>query len=1175
MPGLSSVFIFGGNDASETDARDTNSAYTLGTNAWSSLTVLPAVRRSMGSDTIGEYQIVSGGNRGAGRVNSTYKHHRTNDTWSGNTNALVSLEQFPGIGYDSFFYRTGGNVSAGVGDDDFSRLDIKTDVWSVRTDGVDVFRCSALGDVDRGFIWQHAGEDSGSNTVRRNGHFTNVWSTKTAGGHNGGVEHGWGDLTHLYDVKDNAATTYRYSFVSDVHSALSAPTQAGNETANKRLNGNLSGILTGGLTAEDPDLNQIYTNSTNVWSAKTNQPAAYRRSAGASWEPVGRLLYISDPFTVDPFDTLDPVVVNAHAQSGSVHTADDGYDVNGGITAGITTFYVDYNSITETNPDSTKFSVSVDQAGVDDADNDTSTDTTDTTTPDPEGMTLVALDGAERLKVTVSHLDKYANTGTNSSAYYYIKPYTPQAPVVDNWNYLANTVDIEVVGHASEHADVEYSIVVTQGHASDVGKYVQAGGTLGVSAVYQTVAIWGTKTVTITDGSVGIFGAKTQSRNYYSNTLLSVLSPEATVNTGYPPVISGFGAVQQADGGVNLSFIVDDANDSDVKVKLEVKNTATGSYGDFAETAFGPVTKTFGATPDIDNLEAYQLGTNTPITTSSGANTITFRWDAKTDQDGEEANYTIRLTPCDYEGNVGTPVESAVNVDVLDPANVSLTAIEGSYTSGTKDITLQAVWTETHPDTNTYGARTNSTGAWTEVVGTPNTVTPAAALISLPSNWNGDDIINYRCIHVDDYDNTTNTELAISVKPLAPPPPIVTGITKVTADFTIVEHGGDPSGVLNYAIHISGGSTGWIQADGSIDVAAVYQTAAVWGTETIIGLTAGTSYTIYAVAQNPNGTNPISANGSTANFITLVNDSEVQAVVVTPVNDGSKIYNITYQARDEIYVDYTVALQYLDGGIWYNMTGATGDVGAVTYTDGYPNWEAYAVAWDAAVDIDDYDIAACQVKVIITNVGGGSGNANSAPFILDTKLPILPGTISISTILQYSARVTWTNQATETNFSSYEVWMSKISQPAANSRIPDGINTFLWDSVDDVDLALKTTLTTVVTGLELSTTYYVAVYARDLRGNVSVTPLIENFKTLGTSEISGRAIEQNGYPVPNAAVRLYRRDTGALIDSTVSDSAGAFILVGGYPVDDTSFYLVYYKEPWGAAIIDTIIPTPV
>ena len=111
--------------------------------------------------------------------------------------------------------------------------------------------------------------------------------------------------------------------------------------------------------------------------------------------------------------------------------------------------------------------------------------------------------------------------------------------------------------------------------------------------------------------------------------------------------------------------------------------------------------------------------------------------------------------------------------------------------------------------------------------------------------------------------------------------------------------------------------------------------------------------------------------------------------------------------------------------------------------------------------------------------------------------------------------------------------------------------------------------------VDLSTVYYVALFGIDLRGNVSTPPRTTNFQTLGTSEISGVVTEQNGYNIPLATVRLYRRDTGVLVEETTADSVGAFTLVGGYPIDETSFYLVYYLEPWGAAIIDDITPIPV
>jgi len=1174
-----SGWVFSGwNGASRLDKSFSFDLYAA---TWSAKTVVPGTNRDRtgGGTDIGtstNRQFVQEGYHGGSTWNTANAiHTESGDSWEARTTTALGRMYVSVSGIGGYLYKWGGEDAAKKANTD--RYTYSVNTWTARTAMAEAITemgdCAEFGALK---IWAFFGNAASAKTDSRvHSASGNTWSSKstqatlTAGAETLAREDGLD--TGGIITQGTAVDQLLYNFSGDSYSAKVNLISHHQNGCAFFVNDSLYSVIIGAEAGATQAVHR-YDLSADTISASTGQSETQYNSAGAATQGTG-VAHISETSTLDPFDTLDPAVVNAHAQSGSTHTAGDGFTAGGGIVAGTTTFYVDYDSITEIHPDSTTFSTSVDTAGVDDDDNDTSTDTTDTTTPVPDQMTLVALQGSDRLDVTVNHLDKYGATIPDSSAFYYVKPYTPQAPVVNNWQPATNEIDINPVPHASENAAVEHAIQLTQGDAADVGRYVTGAGNLSATPTYQTDATWSTIRVTVTSGGSGTLGFKLISRNYYDNSVLSDLGPEGTQSSQTPPTITSFNAVQQASGFVLCSMTVADVNSDGAKIKVEIKKTTGGSYGDFVETVTTPITVDYGSTPDIDNGQVYQVGTVTPIDTGSGNNNVSFRWDAKTDQDGENEGYTIQLTPADATA-AGTPVTDTVAVDVLDPVNVSLVAVEGTYLSGIKDITVDAEWTETGPDLNTYGARTNGTGGWTEVAGDNGLADPTSELVTLASNWNGDDVINFRCIHVDDFGNTLTTEDVVSVTPLAPPAVTISNIQKTTTDFTVVEHGGEPAGVLTYAINISGGASGWIQADGSIDAAAVYQLASTWATKTIIGLIPNTYYVLYAVAKNPNGTNPISANGTTSDFTTLVNSPDVQGVTVTPVNDGTKTYTVAYQARDEVYGAYTVTVQYYDAGIWYNISGATGDVGAVNYTETHPTYQNYSISWDASVDADTQEIDPSQFKVTAVNGGGGADFAVSSNFILDTLLPTLGGTLSFTTILQTSADVNWTDQAVDGNFESYEIWVSVTNQAAANARVEDS-NTFLWDDNDDASLGTLATLTTNVTGLALFQIYYVALFARDIRGNIS-TPAIEgNFQTLGSSEISGIVREQNGYPVPNVAVRLYRRDTGALVEGTTSDSVGAWTLVGGYPVNDTDFYLVYYLSPWGAAIIDEIVPVPV
>jgi RHS repeat-associated protein len=79
-------------------------------------------------------------------------------------------------------------------------------------------------------------------------------------------------------------------------------------------------------------------------------------------------------------------------------------------------------------------------------------------------------------------------SGYGSVATFYALAVTPSAPVLSS--LTGNTINV-AIGTDANSSMTAYAIFETT-----LGKYVQANGTLGVGAVYQTAAIWGNKTVT-------------------------------------------------------------------------------------------------------------------------------------------------------------------------------------------------------------------------------------------------------------------------------------------------------------------------------------------------------------------------------------------------------------------------------------------------------------------------------------------------------------------------------------------------------------------------------------------------------------------------------------------------------------------------------------------------------
>lgn len=150
--------------------------------------------------------------------------------------------------------------------------------------------------------------------------------------------------------------------------------------------------------------------------------------------------------------------------------------------AGDTTVLIG-GSFTEVNPNTNVFYTAINGGAYDGA----TTGTVDTATPSNQLTSVGAtLDGNDYISgVKIIHTDDYGRPGTNenispSTSLKYVKPYTPQAPTLSN--PVTTRLDLQINPHASETTGLEYAIYV-----SSTNQYVQSDGTLGASAVWQTL----------------------------------------------------------------------------------------------------------------------------------------------------------------------------------------------------------------------------------------------------------------------------------------------------------------------------------------------------------------------------------------------------------------------------------------------------------------------------------------------------------------------------------------------------------------------------------------------------------------------------------------------------------------------------------------------------------------
>jgi hypothetical protein len=191
-------------------------------------------------------------------------------------------------------------------------------------------------------------------------------------------------------------------------------------------------------------------------------------------------------------------------------------------------------------------------------------------------------------------------------------------------------------------------------------------------------------------------------------------------------------ATQNTDGTGNVaaSIAVNDADTNNCKAKIQYSTSATCAEDLHTATLLtdaGTVTASVEPEPVIDTGDTYQIGTDTPILTSS-ANTVTFVWDSKTDLPSATGgtNYYLCLTANDGTvDQAAIGASSAIAVDNTAPTAPSSIHIVSNNATTTlaksgDTVTVTATVDSGTTVTGTIGTKATATNT---VVGTTATLT--------------------------------------------------------------------------------------------------------------------------------------------------------------------------------------------------------------------------------------------------------------------------------------------------------------------------------------------------------------------------------------------------------------------------------------------------------------------
>lgn len=364
--------------------------------------------------------------------------------------------------------------------------------------------------------------------------------------------------------------------------------------------------------------------------------------------------------------------------------------------------------------------------------------------------------------------------------------------------------------------------------------------------------------------------------------------------------------------------------------------------------------------------------------------------------------------------NVGTPAR-LLQWNSASPRFAAYTSAQVKLKLYKKNVTAPTVTTVAATSIATNGATLNGTinanGTTTNasfeygtsasygssVTASPSTVTGtsatsiAATIGSLSPNTQ----YHYRAVGTVSAVPTNGSDMTFYTLANTPGVVVVSNPLQTTIDVTVnsTTENSNPS-TTEYAIQETGGQ--YIQGDGTLGATAVWNTASVWGTKTVTGLTPSTTYTFQVKARN--GANVETGFGTTASGTTAVAQTVDYAVVQYP----NTTQNITEGANYTVYIRaYEPGLTTLSG-MQSNLYGWVGYSStndnpsnsgwtwvAATFNAEYGNDDEYQATLSGLLPGTYYYAARFQIGTGSYVYGGSGGTWNNDNVTLNVNADIV------------------------------------------------------------------------------------------------------------------------------------------------------------------------------------------
>lgn len=714
-----------------------------------------------------------------------------------------------------------------------------------------------------------------------------------------------------------------------------------------------------------------------------------------------------------------------------------------------------------------------------------------TATPSDKNVSVgTTLKGSDYISaVKIEHTDDFGHTtaSANSSpnaAYKYVKPYTP--PPLSVGGPGESSLELTINKNSAEIDGLEYAI-----WESAQNLYVQENGSLGGSPYWQAV---GSITVIGLSQPISQYSFQVKSRNI-SDTSHSASSESdfsSAVSSDYrSPQLTINSVAQVTNGGkyVNINYTGNDYRNQ--------PNSLTKYEYSLNGVDWQTMTEKIGAGSDgVIDLPFFITGVD-----------FKFVWDVNADLPGvEDSTVYVRLESTDGVTNSNLVVSPAFTIDTAGPVVSNIQAIQASGTdniaitydladnAGSNNIVALSISSDSGAS---YGVSVSSV---TGDIGSSVTAGLARSIV-----WNaGVDFANQensamrvKIIGTDSYGNQGDPieSADFSVDTKAP----------VVSAVTAAQGSGSALVTVNYNL------ADLNSADAIFEVSA--DSGASWNVATTTvsgnigsGQTAGDkTFDWNAVADFPDqelDTMRIRVRA----LDTFGHQSDYQESADFSLNTKMlSIFNITAEqtiGANTVIIHYdlnktaTISLEIsADGGASWNVATSTltGNVNTVV-----AKGNNKTINWNPGVDFNDQETSAMRIRLQgLDAFGTLSAYYESADFSVDTAAPL--GLLSLTKFAGTESSVTlnWSPDITDANFNHYELWHG-VSQSDVINR---GGAAQKWSVANDPNLSLLTTIATVISGINLTSDYFVKIWAVDNYGNeatvgdlnVYSAPIITNY----------------------------------------------------------------------------------